>query len=304
MGDAVAGSPPDGLAGVHVALSTPFGEDYQVDQAALAALVERMVDRGLHGLVTCGSTGEFATLTVAERKRVTEITLEVADGRVPVIPQTGATRTADAVELARHAAEHGAAAMLVVQPFYEAPTSEEITRYFEEVSRAAPELPVIVYNLPGATGVNLSPARLRNLAADVRQVRYVKDSAGHFAQILELLYQHDDVITTLPGWDTLLAPAFLAGARGTIWGAPNFMAATCVSIFRHCQAGDAARANDLFRRVWPVLKFLEREGYAASVKTAAELVGEPLGPPRPPFLRLAPQKRDQLTSLLADAGLL
>ena len=302
--DAVTGSPPDRLIGVHVALATPFGEDFQLDEATLARHVERMIDRGLHGLVTCGSTGEFAALTVPERKRVTEIALRAADGRVPVIPHTGATRTADAVDLARHAGEHGAAAMLVVQPFYEPPTSEEVTRYYEQVSGAAPELPIIVYNLPSATGVNMSPTRLRKLAADVPQVRYVKDSAGDFEQILELLYHHDDVITTLPGWDTLLAPAFLAGASGTIWGAPNFMADACLSIFRYCQASDVANASGLFRRVWPVLQFLAREGYASSVKSAAELVGQPLGPPRPPFTRLVPDKRDQLKSLLAEAELL
>jgi 4-hydroxy-tetrahydrodipicolinate synthase len=292
------------MTGVHVALATPFTEDFQLDEAALARHAEQMVDRGLHGLVTCGSTGEFAALTVPERKRVTEITLQAAGRRVPVIAHTGATRTADAIDLARHAAEHGAAAMLVVQPFYEPPTSEEVTHYYEQISCAAPELPIIVYNLPIGTGVNMSPTQLRKLATDVPQVRYVKDSAGNFEQILELLYYHDDVITTLPGWDTLLGPAFLAGATGTIWGAPNFMPDTCLSIFGYCRAYDVANAAGLFRRVWPVLQFLGREGYASSVKSAAELLGTPLGPPRPPFMRLVPDKRDQLKRLLVEAELL
>ena len=142
------------LEGILAAVSTPFAVNGEVDEGRLRAHVDFLIDNGLHGLVPCGSTGEFAALTLDERKRVNEVVIEQAAGRVPVAPQTGSTRTAEAIELSKHAAAAGADAVLLVQPFYEAPTRREVIEYFATVGEAA-GIPVIAYNLPSVTGMNL-----------------------------------------------------------------------------------------------------------------------------------------------------
>src|SRR5215475_15964607 len=161
------------LGGILAAISTPFGADGEVDEGRLRSHVDFLIENGLHGLVPCGSTGEFAALTLDERKRVSEIVIEQAAGRVPVAPQTGSTRTAEAVELSKHAAAAGADAILVVQPFYEAPTRREVIEYFATVGEAA-GIPVIAYNLPGATGMNLDRAFYQDLLQRTDAVKYVK----------------------------------------------------------------------------------------------------------------------------------
>lgn len=291
------------LSGVLAALSTPFAEAGDVDVPTLRFHVERLIDAGVHGLVPCGSTGEFAALTLDERKEITRVVCDQAAGRVSVVPQTGATRTADAIDLTADAARHGADAVLVVQPFYEAPTTDEIVGYFAAVGGAS-DLPVVVYNLPSATGVNLTPDLLLRLATEIKQVRYVKDSSGDLEQAYDLIYHHADTITPLIGWDTILLPALAAGAAGTIWGAPNFMPYECVQLWSDATEGRLDDAQQLWNRMWPVQQFLVREGYAASVKAAAELMGTPLGAPRPPFSRLPQDRRDALRIVLERAGLL
>lgn len=290
------------LGGVVAAISTPFTESGEIDETALRDHVDFLLDSGVHGLVPGGSTGEFAALSFDERTQLHEIVLSHTDGRVPVAPQTGATRTADAIALSRHAADHGADAVLLVQPYYEPPTREEVIEYFHVVGSAA-AVPVIAYNLPGVTGMNLDRAFYEELLDRTDVVKYVKDTSGSLEQAFDLLFNLSHRVTTFVGWDTLILPAFAAGADGTIWGAPNFMPREAVELWNLARAGEQAKAHELFRRVWNVLDFLGKEGYAASTKAAAELVGVPLGSPRAPYGRLPDDKVKTLTALLEQAGL-
>ena len=186
------------LSGILAAVSTPFGADGQVDEGRLRDHVDFLIDNGLHGLVPCGSTGEFAALTVEERKRVNEVVIAQAAGRVPVAPQTGSTRTAEAVELSQHAAAAGADAALVVQPFYEAPTRREVIEYFATVGEAA-GIPVIAYNLPGVTGMNLDRPFYRELLERTDAVKYIKDTSGSIKQAFDLIFNLGDAIDTFVG---------------------------------------------------------------------------------------------------------
>lgn len=290
------------LGGVMAALSTPFTEAGDVDEGRLREHVDFLIGNGVHGLVPGGSTGEFAALSVAERERVNEVVLAHTAGRVPVAPQTGATRTADAIALSRHAAEHGADAVLVVQPYYEPPTRAEVIEYFATVGKAA-GIPLITYNLPSVTGMNLDRAFYTELLEHTDAVRYVKDTSGSLEQAYDLLFNLGDRLDTFVGWDTLVLPAFAAGSKGSIWGAVNFAPAECVRLFELARAGEQEAAHDLFRRLWNVLDFLGKEGYAASTKAAAELLGIDLGAPREPYGRLPEDKLKELAALLDQAGL-
>jgi 4-hydroxy-tetrahydrodipicolinate synthase len=290
------------LSGILAAVSTPFGADGQVDEGRLRDHVDFLIDNGLHGLVPCGSTGEFAALTVEERKRVNEVVIAQAAGRVPVAPQTGSTRTAEAVELSQHAAAAGADAVLVVQPFYEAPTRREVIEYFATVGEAA-GIPVIAYNLPGVTGMNLDRPFYRELLERTDAVKYIKDTSGSIEQAFDLIFNLGDAIDTFVGWDTIVLPAFSAGAAGSIWGAPNFAPKECVAIYELAKDGKTAEAFEIFKRLWNVLDFLGKEGYAVSTKAAAQAVGVDLGVPRAPYGELQPEKLDELRKLIADTGL-
>lgn len=290
------------LSGILAAVSTPFTADDEVDESRLRDHVDFLIDNGLHGLVPGGSTGEFAAMSLDERKRVNEIVIEQTAGRVPVVPQTGSTRTSDAIALARHAADAGAAAVLVVQPFYEAPTRSEVIEYFAAIGEGA-GIPVMAYNLPGATGMNLDSAFYRDLLERTDAVKFIKDTSGSIEQAYDLIFNLGDVIDTFVGWDTIVLAGFIAGAAGSVWGAPNFAPKECVAIYELAKAGKTAEALEIFQRLWNVLDFLGKEGYAVSTKAAAQAVGVDLGSARAPFGDLPAQKVDELRKLIADTGL-
>lgn len=290
------------LKGVLSAMTTPFAPDGSLDEAGLRAVVDRHVDAGIDGLVPCGSTGEFTSLTHDERKRVVEIVVEQAAGRVAVVPQTGALTTREAVELSRHASATGADAVLVIAPFYEPLDLDDIAGFYEDVSDAV-DVPVGVYNLPPATGVNLEPAWLATLAGDVERVEFVKDSTGDFTQVGRLVHDHGDQIKTFVGADTLLLPSFELGAAGVIIGAPNLVPSECADVYRAFTEGRLDDARETYRRIYPVLQFLLAGGfYAALVKGGLELVGASAGEPRKPVLALHGERLEELRSILHAIG--
>jgi 4-hydroxy-tetrahydrodipicolinate synthase len=292
------------LEGVLVALVTPFTEDgAEIDVPTLQAHVDRLVEAGVHGLVPGGSTGEFTVLTLAERKRLTEACVKAADGRVPVIAGTGALSTAEAVELSRHAAEVGAAALMVVPPFYDAPNLDEVKAHLAAVHEAS-GLPIVYYNIPAASGVRLTAAEIAGLA-EVEGVEYLKDTSGDAVGLGELLVAHPDKITVFNGWDTLTFFGLASGAKGTVWGATNVIPELSMQLWDALAVrGDLEEGRELWRRIWPICDFLESHNYAAAVKTGLELVGRPAGPVRAPFNLLDEEARGRFSELLTTAGVL
>jgi 4-hydroxy-tetrahydrodipicolinate synthase len=269
------------LRGVLSALATPFAPDGQTDTSALRRLVDRNIDGGVHGVVACGSTGEFAALSHAERCLVVETVIDQAAGRVPVIAQTGAMSTAEAIELTRHAQAAGASAAMLVAPYYEPLTLDETGRYFRSVADAV-DLPIMLYNLPAATGVNLPPETVGQLARDVPNIRYIKNTSADLAQAGQLIHNHADVISTFVGWDTLMVAALTEGAAGVVAGTANVMPAQLVSIYTAIRDGEFARAKSEWTRIYPLLDAIMNAPFVAAIKSALSAVGFPAGSPRPP----------------------
>jgi 4-hydroxy-tetrahydrodipicolinate synthase len=290
------------LTGVLVALVTPFTPDGDaLDVALLEAHVERLIEEGVHGLVPGGSTGEFTTLSLDERKQLTELVVKAAGGRVPVVAGTGALSTREAIELAAHAAEVGASALMVVPPFYDAPDLGTFKELLREVYTAA-QLPIMFYNIPSATGLSLTPAEIASLA-EVEGVRYLKDTSGDAVAFTELLQLHGDTITAFNGWDTLTFYGIAAGAKGSVWGATNFIPALSRQLWDALAVdGDMVRGRALWAKIYPICRLLEQHNYAAAVKTGLELTGYPAGPVRKPFALLDGQARAELARLLRAAG--
>jgi 4-hydroxy-tetrahydrodipicolinate synthase len=278
--------------GVLPALITPFTPDGSaIDGDALAANVERLIGAGVGGLVPGGSTGEFTTLGHAERRELVELTVEAAAGRVPVVAGTGALSTRETVELSVHAEQAGAAAVMIVPPFYDALSWRELLAHYSAVADAI-RVPIMYYNLPSASGVTLSAEQLRELP-----VASLKDTGGDAVAATELIQTGGP--TLLNGYDTLTFTALAAGVRAVVWGAASILPEQCVALHRLLiDEIDLPAARELWVRLWPVCRFLEAQSYSAAVKTACALVGDTTGPVRAPLLPLDDEATAELAALL------
>jgi 4-hydroxy-tetrahydrodipicolinate synthase len=283
----------DSFFGVLPALITPFtadGED--IDAAALTANVNRLVVGGVGGLVPGGSTGEFTTLTHLERRRLTELTVEAADGRVPVVAGTGTLSTKEAIALSRHAQDTGAAAVMVVPPFYDALGWDELLAHYSAIADAI-DIPIMYYNLPSATGQHLTGEQLRALP-----ITCLKDTGGDATWATQLVQEGDGPVL-LNGWDTLTFSALATGVRAVVWGAASIAPEPCVRLHRLLiQDLDLAAARALWAQLWPLCQFLEAHSYPAAVKAACAIAGDRTGPVRAPLQPLTDGATAELTRLV------
>ena len=286
------------LSGVLTALATPFASDGTIDEAMLRRLVDRSIDGGVDGVVACGSTGEFAAMSGAERRFVVETVIDQTANRVPVVAQTGAMSTAEAVELSRHAEAAGASVLMVVAPYYEPLSLEETLDYLRTVA-AAVDIPIMLYNLPGATGVNLDPDTVGKLAREVGNIRYIKDTSADMAQAGQLIHNHGDVISTFVGWDSLLLAALTEGAAGVMAGTANVMPAHLVSIHRALAAGDLGRARREWAQIYPLMDAIMSAPFIPAVKAALDAAGFHVGSPRRPLHELDAGSAATISSLVA-----
>jgi 4-hydroxy-tetrahydrodipicolinate synthase len=278
--------------GVLPALITPFTDDgAAIDSGALNDIVERLIGAGVGGLVPGGSTGEFTTLSHAERRQLVEATVEAAAGRVPVVAGTGALSTRETVALSVHAEQAGAAAVMVVPPFYEALAWRELRAHYTAVADAI-AIPIMYYNLPSATGFKPTAEQLRDLP-----VSCLKDTGGDAVAATELI--QTDGPTLLNGWDTLTFAALAAGVRAVVWGTASIVPEQCVELHRMLiDDVDLPAARELWARLWPLCRFLESHSYPAAVKAACRLAGDATGPVRAPLLPLDEQATHELAALL------
>lgn len=290
------------LKGIMVALITPFTDDQSaIDDSRLQAHIEHLIQAGVHGLVPGGSTGEFTIMTTAERKQLTELCIKFAAGRVPVIVGTGALSTAEAVELSVHAGQCGAAAVMVVPPFYDPVNLEQLHEMLAEIHNAS-KLPIVFYNIPPASGLTLTPAEIAGLSKV--GVKYLKDTSGNAPALTELIFALSDQIIAFNGWDTLTFYGLAAGCPGGVWGAANIIPELAVELWDAVAVkGDLKRGRELWAKAYPICKFLESHNYCAAVKTGVELIGQPTGGMRKPFALLKPELKAELKQLLQNAGI-
>lgn len=281
-------------------MTTPMTDDgAAVDENTLRELTERTIQAGVHGLVPCGSTGEFAALSSDERRRVVEVVLDQAAGRVPVVPHVGAMSTQEAITHAKHAEAAGAAGLMVVAPYYEPLDLEETKKYFLDVAGAV-SVPIMVYNLPVATGVNLEPGEVAALARQAENIQYVKDTSGDFSQAARLIHDHGDVLSTFVGWDTLYLAALVEGGAGSVNGAANFIAPQLVDIYNKIKAGQLTAAKSTWDGIFPLMQFLVSGGYVAAVKAALRILGYPAGSARSPIGDLPAERKTELEQILKN----
>jgi 4-hydroxy-tetrahydrodipicolinate synthase len=285
------------LSGVLTALATPFDRDEAIDVGALRRVVDRSIDAGVDGVVAAGSTGEVGALSSDERMLLIDTVIEQADGRVPVIAQTGATTTREAIRLSQAAQRSGAEVLMVITPFYEALSLDETVGYLKDVAGSV-DIPVMLYNIPDVTGVNLDPETVRSLATEVDNIRYIKDSSANWEQALRLIHHHSDVVGTFIGWDVFIYSALVEGAAGVMAGTANVVPDEIVTVARLIREGDLSAARETWQRVYPVIDTLLGLPFIPAVKAGLELQGVQVGSPRRPTHALEAQQVELLKPLL------
>lgn len=286
------------LRGVLTALAIPFGADGSIDTGVLRQVVDRSIDGGVHGVVACGSTGEFAAMTGDERRLVVETVVEHTAGRVPVVAQTGAVATREAIALSQHAEAAGASVVMLVTPYYEALTEVETVRYLSQVAGSI-DIPVMLYNLPGATGVNLTPELVGRLADEIPNIRYIKDTSADMAQAGQLIHQLGDRVGTFIGWDSLTLASLTEGAAGVMAGTANIFPTHLVGIYDAIAAGDLALAKRRWDVLYPLMDAIMTAPFIQAVKSALVSLGIPVGPPREPLLPLDDETAARIAALVA-----
>lgn len=296
-------SQPLRFDGLWVALATPFQDDLSLDLEAFRALASRCVAGGVEGLLALGSTGEAATLDDHEREQVIASCLEVARsaagtaGDVPVMVGTGSNDTRQAVRLTRRARELGADAALVVTPYYNKPNADGLVAHFETLANAVPDFPLVVYNVPGRTGQNLTPQVLGRLW-QIPQMVAIKESSGNLAQIDRMIQGRPEGTVVLAGDDGLALPAIALGAEGLVSVAANLEPAALRLLVDAARAGRLEEARAVHGALLPLMDALFLESNPVPLKAALALRGEAGDTVRPPLARASSDTRLRLAAAL------
>jgi 4-hydroxy-tetrahydrodipicolinate synthase len=288
--------------GVGTALVTPFTASGDLDERAVRRLGRRQIDGGIHFLVPCGTTGENPTLTDAERIRVVELLVDEAAGRVPVLAGAGGYNTREVIQLAAEMQHAGAAGLLSVTPYYNKPTQEGLYRHYAAIAESTP-LPIIVYNVPGRTGVNVEPATLARLA-ELPTIVGVKEASGNISQMCEVLRVVPDDFIVLSGDDAITLPLMAIGGRGVISVASNQIPAEMVQMVEAAERGDLAGARAVHARILPLMQINFIEANPVPVKAAMAAMGLLEEVYRLPMCPAKPDSREKILKVLKELNLL
>ena len=289
------------FTGSLVAIVTPFRKG-AVDERALADLIEWQIAKGTNGIVPCGTTGESATLSHDEHNRVIELTVEVVNRRVPVIAGTGSNSTKEAIALTKHAKQAGADGALLITPYYNKPTQEGLYRHYKAVAEAV-NLPLVLYNIPGRTGVNMLPTTIARLAA-INTIVGVKEGSGSVQQASDIVQLCGDRLTVLAGDDSLTLPMMAVGGQGVITVTANIVPAEMAELVRAFADGRVADARRIHFKLSPLFAALFFETNPIPVKEALGMMDKIDPELRLPLCPMAQDTREKLARALKDAGLI
>jgi 4-hydroxy-tetrahydrodipicolinate synthase len=289
------------FTGVGTALITPFTRAGAVDEANVKRLARRQIDAGVHFLVPCGTTGETPTLSDAERRRVVELVVEEANGKVPVLAGAGGYDTKEVAHAARDMEQAGAQGLLSVTPYYNKPTPEGLYQHFKTVADATP-LPIILYNVPGRTGCNIDAATCARLAT-IATVVGVKEASGNIQQMAEVCRAVPEDFLVLSGDDAITLPLMTLGGRGIISVASNEIPAEMVQMVESAERGDYAAARKIHTRILPLMLGNFIESNPGPVKFAMAAMGLCEEVFRLPMVSPRPASQEKIVAILKELGL-
>lgn len=289
--------------GAGVALITPFGENGEVDYRKLEELVEEQIEGGTDAIIACGTTGEASTMTHEEHLNVIEYVCKVTGKRIPVIAGTGSNCTQTAVYLSEEAARRGADGLLVVSPYYNKATQKGLTAHFTAVARAV-KLPVLLYNIPGRTGVNILPQTIAALCRDVDNIVGVKEASGNFSAIATLMSLSEGKVDLYSGNDDQIVPLLSLGGKGVISVLSNIAPRQTHDICAAYLSGDVKGSARLQLEAVDLITELFGEVNPIPVKAAMNLMGKKVGTLRLPLTEMEPGNREKLKQAMIAYGIL
>ncbi len=289
--------------GIIPAMVTPLTKNESLNESALRKLVNHLVEGGVHGLFAVGSQGEFWAFSLEEKRRILEVVVDEAQGRVPVYAGTAAITTRQAIALTQMAEEVGADAVSVLTPFYVAPSQQELYDHYAAIA-AATKLPVLLYSNPGRTGGLLfSPQIVADLAR-IDNIVGMKDSSGDLSLTAEYIDATPDDFAVLMGRDTLILGGLLYGCAGAIAATANVAPRLVADIYESFQAGDIQGARQAQERLAPLRRAFGWGTFPVVIKEALDLMGLGAGPARRPVGPISPETRERLSEVLKDLGVL
>src|SRR5262245_21447840 len=294
----------DWIRGCATALVTPFNSDGSIDEERMRALVDRQITGGVRLLVPCGTTGESATMTEEEDARVIAMTIEVARGRARVIAGAGSNSTASAIDYSQRAQDAGADAVLQVAPWYNKPTQEGLYAHFRAIAEAVPDMPIMLYNVPGRTSSNIAAQTTLRLARDCENVVAVKEASGNLSQIMEILRERPANFAVLSGDEAVTLPLIALGAEGIVSVASNEVPHLMSRMTELALDGKWDEARELHYRLLPLMEVNFIESSPGPVKAAMAMMGLLEENFRRPLVPITEKSRARVREVLSELGVM
>ena len=290
------------VRGIIPAMVTPLNRDETVDEDGIREIVNFLIDSGVHGVFVCGSQGESYALTKDEKRRVIEIAVDEVNGRVPVYAGTGAVTTEMSIELSRYAVDVGADAVTIVTPYFIKPSQDELYMHYRRIAESV-DIPVLIYNNPGRTNVNLEAETVKKLA-EIDNIVGIKDSSGDLTLTAQYIMECPDDFAVLAGRDSLILATLLYGGKGAVAATANVAPKILVGIYESFIEGDLEKARELQFKILPLRLAFNLGTFPVVVKEAMMLMKKPSGPAKSPVSLLPEDRRVKLKSILEEIGLI
>ncbi|ACX73423.1 dihydrodipicolinate synthase [Methanocaldococcus vulcanius M7] len=285
--------------GVYPAIITPF-KNGEVDFEGLEDHLNFLIENGVSGVVAVGTTGESPTLSHEEHKKVIEKVVDIANGKIQVIAGAGSNCTREAVELSIFAEDVGADAILSITPYYNKPTQEGLKKHFEKIAQSV-NIPIVLYNVPSRTALNLEPKTVKVLSEEYSNISAVKEANPNLSQVSELI---QNGITVLSGNDELTLPIMSLGGKGVVSVVANIVPREFVEMVDSALKGDFEKAREIHYKLFPLMKAMFIETNPIPVKTALNMMGRPAGELRLPLCEMSSEHKQVLEKILKDLGLI
>lgn len=289
--------------GSGVALVTPFTQTGEVNFKVLEELLEEQIHNGTDAIISCGTTGESSTMSHEEHLEVVRYTCAVVKGRIPVIAGTGSNSTREAIHMSVEAEKAGADGLLIVTPYYNKATQNGLTAHYTQIAEAV-KLPVILYHIPGRTGVTMTAATMAGLCRNVDNIVGIKEASGNFSTIAETMNLADGCVDLYSGNDDQIVPMLALGGMGVISVLSNIAPQQTHDICQSYFDGNTARSCELQLKAIPLIKELFSEVNPIPVKAAMNLMGKDVGIMRMPLTEMEPQNQEKLAGAMREYGIL
>lgn len=289
--------------GAGVALVTPFREDGEVNYEKLEELLEEQIAGGTDAIISCGTTGESSTMSHEEHVEVVRFTCQKVKGRIPVIAGTGSNSTKEAVYLSQEAQKAGADGLLLVTPYYNKATQGGLVTHFKKIAESV-SIPVLLYHIPGRTGVTMTPETIVTLCKEVPNIVGVKEASGNFSAIAKIMHLAEGCVDLYSGNDDQIVPLMSLGGKGVISVLSNVAPAQTHEICASWLRGDVKKSMQMQLDALPLVDALFCEVNPIPVKAALNLMGKEAGPLRLPLTEMEPEHKEQLARAMKDYGIL